>query len=170
MSNQDFPSVDGDECSWADIGLKIQMPGSKTIDWADVEAVKTGRKVDVGESRGTSGGRVMKTTAGAETDEASITVTRSGHAVLTEALEEAAVKLGLVRGDEVAIAGVRFGLLVQWTPLGASRIYQTRLTGCRFLGDSNDNKQGTDADTIEITLNPIKIATLSKSGKWIVLR
>lgn len=168
--NQAFASVDGDECSWSDIGILIQMPGAQTIPWTDVEALKTGRKVDVGESRGTSGGRIMKTTAGAETDEASITVTRSGHAVLTENLEKAAAALGLTRGDEVAISGVRFGILAQWTPLGSSRIYQTRLTGCRFLGDSNDNKQGTDADTIEITLNPIKIATMSATGKWIVLR
>jgi len=169
MSNQDYPSVDGDECSWADIGLTIQMQNAQSVPWTDVEAFKSGVKLDVGQSRGTSGGRVMKETAGAESSEASITVTRSGEALLIEQLEQAAVALGLTRGDEVMIGRVRFSILAQWTPLGSSRIYATRLTGCRYKGFSDDAKQGTDPDSIEITLNPIKIARKSKTGKWITL-
>ena len=167
--NQNFPTVDGDECSWADIGVTFNVPGGAT-QTLDLEGIKTGSKVEVGESSGASGGRVMKTTAGKESNEASATFTREQHAVFIEALEKAAIAKGLVRGNEVAISGVRFDLLIQHTPLGSSRIYAKKLSGCRYLGGSDDMKEGNEADKIEVTLNPIKIATKSSTGNWIVLR
>ncbi len=170
MPNQAFPSVNAQESSWADITVTFNIPDGATVDLVDLEAIKFSRKVEVGESRGTSGGRVMKRTAGSETVEASATMTRSGVAQLMEALEVAAASAGLVRGNEVIISGVSFDILVQHTPLGDSRIYTAKLSGCRFLGDSYDNKQGNEADMIELTLNPIKIATKSATGQWIVLR
>lgn len=170
MANQAFPSVQGHECSWADIAVTLNVPSGATIGLVDLEGIKWSRKVEVGESRGTSGGRVMKRTAGSESDEASASMTRSGVAQLVEALEVAAISAGTVRGNEVIISGVGFDILIQHTPLGDSRIYTTKLSGCRFLGDSDDMKQGNDADMIELTLNPIRIATLSATGSWIVLR
>lgn len=170
MANQAFPSVDGDECSWADIGCTFNVPGGQTLDITDIEGIKFSSKLDVGESRGTSGGRVMKTTAGSETNEASATFTRSGLRALLSALETAAIAKNATRGDDVIISAVRFDILVQHTPLGDSAIYVTKLSGCRYLGDSNDNKQGNDADTIEVTLNPVRIARKSPTGKWLVLR
>lgn len=170
MPNQAFPSIDGDEVSWADIGVTCNVPGGASFAWVDLEAIKWSGKVEVGESRGTSGGRLMKTTAGSESSEASATVTRSGHAQLMEGLEIAAVAAGAIRGNEVMISGVRFDILIQHTPLGSSRIYTTKLSGCRYLGDSSDMKQGNEADMIELTLNPVRIARKSLSGRWIVLR
>ncbi len=170
MTNQSFPTVNGDECSWADIGVTFNVPDGATVPIVDLEAIKWASKVEVGSSSGTSGGRVMKTTAGSETSEASATATRSGWMQLLEAIEVAAVASGQVRGDEVIISGVRFDILIQHTPLGSARIYTAKLSGCRFLGDSNDMKQGNEADMIEITLNPIRIARKSITGKWLVLR
>jgi len=170
MTNQAFPSVQEHECSWADIAVTFNVPGGSTVGLVDLEAIKWSSKVEVGESRGTSGGRVMKRTAGAETCEASATLTRSGWAALLEGLETAAVALDQTRGNEVIISGVAFDILVQHTPLGASRIYTTKLSGCRLFGNSSDMKQGNDADMIEVTLNPIKIANKSATGKWTVLR
>ncbi len=170
MTNQAFPSVDGDECSWADIAVTFNVPGGATVPIVDLEGIKWSGKVEVGESRGTSGGRVMKTTAGSESSEASATVTRSGGIQLLEAIEVAAVAGGFVRGNEVIISGVRFDILIQHTPMGSSRIYTTKLSGCRYLGDSDDMKQGNEADMIELTLNPIKIARKSATGRWLVLR
>lgn len=168
--NQLFPSVNEDECSWADIAVTFNVTGGATIKLVDLEGIKWSRKVETGTSRGTSGGRVRKRTAGSEEVEASATVTRSGHAQLVEGLEESAISANLVRGDEVAISGVRFDILIQHTPLGSDRIYTTKLVGCQYLGDSNDMKQGNDPDMIELTLNPIKILTKSASGRWITLR
>lgn len=170
MPNQAFPSVNEHESSWADIGVNFNIVGGATMPWVDIEAIKWSRKVEVGKSRGTSGGRVMKQTAGSEDCEASSTVQRSGAIQLIEAIEVAAVALGLVRGNEVIISGVSFDILVQHTPLGTSRVYTAKLAGCRFLGDSDDMKQGNEGDMIELTLNPIKIATKSATGRWIVLR
>ncbi len=170
MPNQDFASVNGHESSWADIAATFNIPGGATVGLVDLEGIKWSSKVEVGSSRGTSGGRVMKRTAGAEDVEASATMTRSGVAVLIEGLEVAAVAAGSVRGNSVIISGVSFDILIQHTPLGDSRIYTTKLSGCRYLGDSDDMKQGSDADMIELTLNPIRIARKSATGRWIELR
>ena len=170
MANQAYPTVNGDECSWADIAVTMNVPGGATVGVADLEGIKWSGKVEVGESRGTSGGRVMKTTAGSETSEASATFTRSGLRQLREAIEVAALAAGAVRGNEVILSGVRFDVLVQHTPLGSSDIYETKLSGCRYLGDSDDMKQGNEADTVEVTLNPIKVARKSSTGRWLVLR
>jgi len=89
--------------------------------------------------------------------------------LILEALEKASVQRGLMRGDKVAIGLIGFDFLLQHTPLGDSRIYQVRLSGCRWLGDSSDMKQGNEADMIESTLNPMEIATKSGSGNWLVL-
>lgn len=170
MPNQAYPTVNEHECSWADIAVTFNIPEGATVGIVDLEGIKWSRKVEVGESRGTSGGRVMKRTAGSESVEASATLTRSGVAQLVEGLEVAAVSAGLTRGNEVVISGVSFDILIQHTPLGSSRIYTAKLSGCRFLGDSDDMKEGNEADKIELTLNPIKIATKSATGQWIVLR
>lgn len=168
--NQAFPSVQEHEVSWADIAATFNVPGGQTIPLLDLEGVKWSAKVDVGESRGTSGGRVMKRTAGSETLEASASMTRSGWMTLLEAVEAAAVSAGAVRGDRVIISAVSFDILIQHTPIGANRIYTVKLSGCRILGDSSDMKQGNEADMIELTLNPLEIARKSSSGKWIVMR
>jgi hypothetical protein len=170
MPSQDFASVNEHECSWADIAITPMVVGGRTLKGTDWEGIKWSRKVEVGASRGVSGGRVRKRTAGSEDVEASGSQTRAGWAELMEALEEAAESAGLVRDDEVFISGIAFDILIQHTPLGSSRIYETKLVGCRFLGDSSDMKQGNEAEVIEITLNPIKVLTKSSTGQWITLR
>lgn len=170
MANQAFPSVNEDECSWADIEATINVPGGRQLPLIDLEGIKWGRTLTRGISKGTSGGRPMKKTAGSLEVEGSLVTSRSGHAAMMEALEAAAEELGLVRGDEVIISGVRFDILIQHTPLGSSRIYTAKLTGCSFDGDSSDMAQGESPDTLEVALNPLQVATKSASGKWIVLR
>jgi hypothetical protein len=171
MANQAFPNVNGDVCSWADIAVEMNVPGGATVGLVDLEGIKWSDKVEVGEQRGTSGGRVMGQTAGSLSTEASATLSRAGAVQLIEAIEVAALSLpGAVRGNEVIISGVRFDILIQHTPLGSTRIFEAKLSGCRFLGRSHDLKQGNEADMVEITLNPIKVAEKSATGNWIVLR
>lgn len=170
MANQAFPNVNGDVCSWADIGCTLNVPGGAEAPLFDLEGIKWSDKVEVGEQRGTSGGRVMGTTAGSLSTEASMTISRLGAIQFIEALEVAAAALpNAVRGNRVRISGVRFDILIQHTPLGTERIFTAKLSGCRFLGRSHDLKQGNEADMVEITLNPIEIAELSATGNWIVL-
>lgn len=170
MANQATFSVTVDECSWADLAVTLNVPGGATLSLVDLESVSWGRTLERGESRGLSGGRPMKRTAGSVSFEAAATISRGGAAILYEALEAAAEANGLVRGNEVIISAVRFDLLFQHTPLGDSRIYATKIYGCTLDGDSSAMQQGSDADMIELTLNPISIATKSATGKWLVLR
>lgn len=144
------------------------MPGGATFSIKDVEGWKWARKNERGESRGT-GGRQKKRTKGKPTHEGSATATRGGWMQLLEAIEAAAVELGNVRGDEVIIGGIDFDVLLQHSPLGDPRVYATKLRGCSLDGDSSDMKQGSEADMIELVLNPISIATKSATGKWLVI-
>jgi hypothetical protein len=170
MANQALPSVNGHAASWADLVCTMNVPEGATVGLVDLEAINWSRSVEVGELRGTSGGRPMSRTAGSVSYEGACTLSKTGHAMLMEALEVAAEAAGLTRGNQVIISGVSFDVLLQHTPLGDSRIYTTKLSGCRYLGDSGDSSQGNEAEVIEITLNPIEIATKSATGKWIVLR
>jgi hypothetical protein len=170
MPNLAFPSVNEHECSWADIAVTFNVIGGQTIKLVDLEGIKWSAKVEVGSSSGTSGGRVMKRTAGSEAVEASATVTRSGMVQIIEGLEAAAVAANQIRGDQVIISGVSFDILVQHTPLGVDRIYTNKLVGCRYLGDSDDMKQGNEADVLELTLNPMQVLRKSSTGRWITLR
>lgn len=170
MANQAFPSVNEHECSWADIEVTFNVPGGQNLTLVDLEGIKWGRTLTRGISKGTSGGRPMKKTAGSAEFEGSLIATRSGHALIMEALEKAAEAAGAVRGNEVIISAVSFDILVQHTPLGSSRIYTAKLAGCSFDGDSSDMAQGEAADTIEVALNPLVVMTKSLSGKWLVIR
>lgn len=169
--NQSYPSVGEHESSWADIDLTFNIPDGQTIDVEDITAIKWDRKVTVGVSKNASGGRVMKRTAGSEESTATATFTRSGLRALVAAIKTAAIAAGQVRGDEVAISGISFDLLVQHTPFGLVGVYMAKLEGCRYLGDGNDMKEGSDADLIEVDLSPIKIKTKDPGDAfWTVLR
>lgn len=169
MADQQSASVNLHECSWADIEATLLVPDGPSVPITDAEAFKWARKLEVGESRGTSGGRPMKRTRGSVSYEGSVTATRGGWMALLESIETAAEALGQVRGDQVIIGGIAFDVLLQHSPFGDTRIYAARLKGCRIFGDSSDMKQGNEADMIEVSLNPIEIAVKSATGKWLVL-
>lgn len=162
-------SVSAHECSWADLQATLNVVGGVTVPITDFEGFKWARKLDVGESRGLSGGRPKKRTRGSASYEGAASATRGGWMQLMEALEAAAMSLGQVRGNEVIVSGIAFDLILQHTPLGDDRIYTTKQSGCRFLGDSSDMKQGNEADIIELTLTPLSVATKSASGMWLVI-
>ena len=169
MPSQAFPNVNGDVCSWSDIGVSLSIPDGAAVDLFDIEGIKWSDKVDVGEQRGASGGRVMGTTRGTLSTEASMTITRKGALQFLEALAVAARAAGLVRGDQVSVSGIRFDILIQHEPMGSTQVLEAKLFGCRFLSRSHDLKQGNEADMVEITLNPLYAAEKSEAGDWIVL-
>ena len=168
MADQSSASVNVHECSWADLSCTLIMPGGVTVPVLDVEGWSWSRTNERGESRGTSG-RPKKRTRGSPSYEASATATRGGWMQLLEAIEQAAISLGNVRGDQVIIGGIDFDVLLQHSPLGDPRIYAVKLKGCSLDGDSSSMTQGSEADLIELTLNPIEIATKSATGNWLVI-
>ena len=164
MTNQAYPSLNDIEPSWADIAVTATVNGGALLDMADIAAVAWSRSVEVGERRGASGGRVMARTAGQGSCEASITFYRGGLRRLIKALMAQAP----TRGNQRIISAVAFDVMIQHTPLGEDEIYQTKIKGCRYLGDSEDNGEGADADQVEVTLNPIEIANII-DGQEVVL-
>jgi len=163
MTNQAYPSINDFAPSWADIEVTATVDGGDLVEMTDIAAIKWGRKVDVGEQKGT-GGRTMKRTAGQGSQEASATFYRSGLRKLIKSL----MKNAPTRGNQVIIGVVAFDILIQHTPIGETEIYTTKITGCRYLGDADDMKEGPDADKIEVTLNPIQVAQII-DGKEVVL-
>lgn len=170
-TNQAFASVNVHECSWADAEFELSVPGGAKLSIVDFEAAKWARKLERAITKGSSGGRPMKRTRGDASYEASVTASRGGWAIIISALEVYALTIpSRVRGDRVVIGGIEFDLLIQHTPQGSPHIYQAKLTGCSYDGDSSDMKQGNEADMIELTVNPIEIATkLSTENNWKVI-
>ena len=163
--NQEYPSVDGIAPSWADIQATFTISGGDLLQMSDIAGIKWSRKVEVGEQRGTSGGRVMARTTGQASYEASATLYRSGLRKLIKAL----VKKADSRGNQKVIGTLAFDILVQHTPPGESEIYTTKIKGCRYLGDSDDMKEGNEADKVEVTLNPIEIANIIDGNEVVLL-
>ncbi len=79
MTNQAYPSLNDVEPSWADIACTFTVYGGSLIDMADFAAIKFDSKVEVGEKRGASGGRVMARTTGSVKHTASADLYRGGH-------------------------------------------------------------------------------------------
>jgi hypothetical protein len=167
MPDNSSGSLNIHECSWADGEITILAPGGPTVPMLDLEAWKWSRKNERGESRGLSG-RVKKRTRGSSSCEASATATRAGWMLILETIEEIALALNRTRDDKVIIGGIDFDVVIQHTPLGDSRIYAVKLSGCSLDGDSSDMKQGNEADMIELVLNPMEISVKSATGKWLV--
>lgn len=165
MVNQAYPSLNDVEPSWADIGVSATIDGGSLLDMVDIKGIKWGRKVEVGEKRGASGGRVMARTTGQGSQEASMTLYRSGMRKLVKGL----IAKAPTRGNQAIISLVSFDIVVQHTPPGESEIYEVHIKGCRYLGDDDDMKEGTDPDTLEVTLNPIEIANIVNGVEVVLL-
>ncbi len=156
MINQALPSLNDIEPSWADIATTFTVYGGDILEMIDIAGLKWSRKVEVGERRGASGGRVMARTTGSGSQEASATLYRSGLRRLIKALMSKAP----TRGNQRLISLVGFDILVQHTPPGETEIYVSKLKGCRYLSDADDMKEGNEPDKVELTLNPIEIVNI----------
>jgi hypothetical protein len=164
MTNQAYPSLNSVEPSWADINVTADITGASLLSIADIAAIKWSRKVEVGEKRGASGGRVTARTTGQGSQDASATLYRSGMRRLISNL----MTIAPMRGTQAVISVVAFNIVIQHTPPGDPNIYQVTLKGCRYLSDADDMKEGSDPDKIDITLNPIEIANFI-NGQEVVL-
>lgn len=154
--NNEFTVLDGIVPSWADIIVRATPVGGPLINIKDIKSIETDVSVEVGEQRGASGGRVMKRTTGAVSYTAKATVYRDGYNDLIENLMALAPK----RGNQRLVSLVHFGIQVQHTPPGSSKIFEYRIKGCRLLGRTLAGAEGTDADTVDLALNPLEIVDM----------
>ena len=161
-ANNDYPVYNGIAPSWADVIVRVSPDGAPLIDVKDITAINTGSKVEVGEAR--AGGRVMKRTTGSKSDTATMTLLREGYQKLVRGLKDLAPQ----RGNQRLISLVHFGIQIQHTPPGSDEVFEVRLKGCRLLGRDLNGAEGTDADTVEVELNPLEIVDVI-DGEEVVL-
>lgn len=151
MSAFEFPVLNGISPSWADIAVRISPLGGSLVEMGDISAINTSWTVEEGQQR--EGGRVIKRTGGSVSFEASMTLYASGYQRLLDAL----ISQAPLRNGQRRLSLAFFGINIQWTPFGSTRILERRIKGCRLLGSSNDSSEGTDAAAFELSLSPIEI-------------
>lgn len=161
--NNEYPVIDGIAPSWSDIIIKISPKGAPLISATQIKSIKRSRKVSIGKQRGAAGGNVIKRTTGAVDYELSAEFYRDGW---NEFLEKI-VDLAPSRGNQRAISLVHFGVQVQHTPIGSTRIFEWRAKGVRTIGDEHAAAEGTDADLVAVTFDAIQIVDMIK-GKEVV--
>lgn len=147
--NNQYPVLDGMAPSWADIAVKAKATGGPLIEIVDIAAINTASTLEIGEQRGASGGRVLKRTTGAKSDEASWTLYRTGYQKLMRSLMALAPR----RGNQALVSLVVFDIVVQHTPPGDVEIYEMRLKGCRTSGRTLNGTEGVDPDQVELPLS-----------------
>ncbi len=152
MPDNGYPVLDGVAPSWADITVKMLGSGLVLLEMNDIAAISSGWTVEIGEQR-SPGGRVMKRTAGAPSFEASWTLYYEGVQQMLENLLAVMPR----RGNEAKASLVSFNIEQQWTPFGSSRIFHRRIKGCRISGNTLAAAEGTDAQQVEIALNPLVV-------------
>lgn len=143
----EFPNLNGVEPSWSDVGIQFPIYGGATVKLIDIAAINWSDSVELGMVRGTNGGRKTKRTTGQYDCEASVTFYKSGWKTFREALA----------GLNPKIALVGFDIIIQHTPPGDSGIHTVKITGCRVTGRSEQSAEGTDAQQLEIPVNPMLI-------------
>jgi hypothetical protein len=151
--NQDYPILDGIAPSWADIQVSSSIYDGPLVEMKDIKAINTSRSVEVGKQRGASGGRTKRRTVGQSDEEASWTLYRTGYDDLIRALASVAP----ARGNERLISLVHFDIQYQYSPPGSVKIFERKILGCRVIGDTMNDTEGSDPQEVEVPLSVIKI-------------
>lgn len=146
MAQNEYPTLNEVEPSWADFRISIPLYNGPTIKTPDIAALKWSDKVDIGVVRGV-GGKKRKRTTGQLDNDASMTLYMSGWRILRNALASKSKQISLVGFDVIG----------QFTPPGSSDIFNIKLVGARVAGRSFDAAEGPDAQKIEIPLNIMQI-------------
>jgi|SRR6185369_300118 len=168
MINNEFPVFDGIAPSWADLQIKVKGKGTALLDMRDVKEIKTGGSVEVGEQRGVSGGRVIRTTTGSVKYEGSWVLYMSAWPKLLRAIRT----LMPLRGNQRIISLAHIDIQYLWTPpleTEDSSIYECRMKGCRIIGRNLDGSEGNDAHTLEVPLHPKTIADVIDGEEYVLL-
>lgn len=163
--NQEFPTYNGIAPSWADLKTTITPMGGSLIDTFDYSDLSCDSTVTVGEQKGASGGRVMKTTTGELAHTASITYYRSGLRKLIKGLMPIAPQ----RGNQRLVSLVHFDVLVQHTPAGEPEIYEIKWKGVRLTGFQFAMAEGPDADKVVVPVHVKEIAQIIDGVEVVLL-
>jgi len=165
-----FETLNGQAVSWAEVSVTINIDGGIPVPQVDIKSVDHESKVDRGEQRGASGGRILKRTTGQLTNSASATFYADGFRNLKAALIPAAVAALAVNSDgHVQLSKVRFDVVIIHDFVGDPQIYCTKLLGCHIDKDSGKNAEGTDAKMVDVDLNPLRIVEVVNGVETVLL-
>lgn len=163
--NQSYPLLNGIAASWADVVIKCALFDGPLLDVQDIQSINTSTSVEVGNQIGASGGRVMRRTLGSASQEASMTLYRSGYQTFIEKLAEIAP----ARGNERVITAVHFDIVYQYTPLGTDAIFERHIKGARVIGSTMNDTEGSDAGVVEVPLSVAKIVDIVNGLEVVLL-
>jgi hypothetical protein len=156
-----FETMNGRAVSWSELEATANIGGGIPLIQPDLKSCDHESKVDRGEKRGASGGRVVARTTGAVSNSASATWYRAGLRDFKKALSNAAVSAGHVNSDgHVQLSKVPFDLVITHSYEDDPEIYVVKLLGCHLDKDSGKHAEGTDAETIDVDLNPLRIVEI----------
>ena len=152
MTEQSYPTLNGESQSWANIGVKASLYDGPSIDLSDIVGLDWDNAAERGVQRG-KGGRIKAFTRGQATPSAKISFYADGCLAFIEKLIDIAISKGFVENGEAIYGQVGFDILIQHTPLGSTGILQVELVGCRLAKDAASYAEGTDADKNELELS-----------------
>jgi hypothetical protein len=164
MSNFLYPVINGVAASWADISVRLSaVDGGELIEMGDIVSIGGASSVEVGYQK--EGGLVIKRTAGELSNEAKWVLYGSGLIKLLKGLRAKAP----VRNGQRRLSLVHFNVTTLWTPVGSDDILERHYRGCRILSDSQDSAEGTEAERVEMDLNPLQIVRVIDGEEFTLL-
>jgi hypothetical protein len=167
--NNEFPVYNGIVPSWCDIIVRVTATGAPLLSMPGIKSINSGVEGEVGDKRGASGGRVVGRTTGSVSNTAAMTLYRDEFQLFLRNLATAAKSLGYVRGNQVLVGLVHFGIQIQHTPPGSVEIYEQRIKGCRYMGRDLNGAEGNDADAVDVKLNPLEVVDMIDGNEIVLL-
>ena len=163
-NQQAFPSVNGVECSFAEIAIGLDIAGGQSFDGLDISGIKFDSKASPGVRN--KGGRPYARTRGDVAYTASLILSRKSLQLLKEALGTVAPTFG----NQLAVGLVEFQIQVLHTPIGSpTDIFEALIKRCRLTGESHDYKEGAEPDMVECELSVMQIAEKINGKEYILL-
>jgi hypothetical protein len=151
----DFPIVQGQMVSWAEIECSLAIYGGPEFKTADYNAVDWDDALEPGKVRGT-GPTIRGRTTGEYDANASMAMYFDKGDEFEAALEAINPKVGLVV----------FDFMLQYSPLaGEGKVHTVKLMGCRIAGRQSSNAPGVDATVVTYPLSVVKVF---KNGRCLV--
>src|SRR5687767_14611975 len=115
--NQDYPIYDGIAPSWADFKGLVKGSSTPVLETKDIKAINTSATLEIGEQRN-PGGRIIRTTTGSVSQEASITLYHHGWTNLLRTLGPSMP----TRGNRRIYGVIHMDMQFFWTPPGSVEI------------------------------------------------
>lgn len=151
MTEQAFPTFNGQAQSWVDLDGAIQIIDGPKLDLEGVKAIKWDNSLEVGVQR-RKDGSIKAYTQGMPTPTGSLEFYADGCINFVEKLIDIAIAKGFVRNGIARYGMVGFSIITMHTPLGTTQMRKIELLGLRVKKDIAEHSEGVEADT-----NPLEI-------------